>query len=235
MSAEESRGDSFRQEMKDAKMPIQSFRFHRLTDELSIEPTPYFETTVIGHTLQGVSPEDLPFPVDLFQDLDGDGREDLVSVTLDFSMWQMLRIMITKRLSVGLDFHVYAQRDDGSFVEVPDLDLSEKLKLDLNSLEIGRFAQFAGDFDGDGRQDFVHLGRGRMVTLHTGQPGCHYPRKPDLSIELEEEPASLDLVRIEDLDGDGRSDLRITRPLADTDPDTTAPVRLDLYLTGGGA
>jgi hypothetical protein len=70
------------------------------------------------------------------------------------------------------------------------------------------------------------------VTIHAGRPGCRYPKKPDLSVELEEEPASLDLVRIEDLDGDGRSDIRITRPLERTDPDVSAPVRLDLYLSG---
>jgi hypothetical protein len=81
----------------------------------------------------------------------------------------------------------------------------------------------------------VHLGRGREVTIHAGRPGCRFPKKPDLSIELREEPPSLDLVRIEDLDGDGRSDIRITRPLPKTDVDTTAPVRLDLYVSGGGS
>ena len=116
-----------------------------------------------------------------------------------------------------------------------DLDLSEKLKIDLNNLKVARFAQFAGDFDGDGRQDFVHLGRGKTVTVHAGQAGCRYPERPDLSIELDAEPVSLDLVRIEDLDADGRSDLRITRPIPFDDPDITAPVRLDLYLSGGAS
>ena len=52
-------------------------------------------------------------------------------------------------------------------------------------------------------------------------------------IELELEPDSLDLVRIEDLDGDGRADIRITRPMPMDDPDVTAPARLELYLSGG--
>ena len=233
-SAEQARGDGFRKEMKDAKKPIQLFQFHRLDEALAIESAPYFSMEAIGHT-GGPEMQDEGFPIrlDQFADLDNDGREDLITITLDFSIFQVLKILTTKRIGIGVDFHVFAQRQDGSFERVPDLDLSEKLKLDLNDLKLGRFAQFAGDFDGDGRQDFVHLGRGTTVTIHRGEPGCRYPSKPDLVIELDEEPESLDLIRIEDIDGDGLSDLRITRPLPDDDPDVTAPVRLDLYLSEG--
>jgi hypothetical protein len=48
--------------------------------------------------------------------------------------------------------------------------------MDLNNLKLGSLAEFAGDFDGDGRADFVHLGRGKEVTIHRGQAGCRYPR-----------------------------------------------------------
>jgi hypothetical protein len=237
-SIEKPRGDSWRKEMKDAKKPIQTFGFHELGDDLTVDADPYFEMKVIGHSMEGSLGDDddesgSPFEFEQFIDLDGDGREDLITVTLDFSIFQVVKIMATKKIGIGLNFHVYAQQADGSFREVPDLDLSEKLKFDLNDLKIGRFAQFAGDFDGDGRQDFVHLGRGKLITVHRGQPGCVYPKDPDLAIELEEEPARLDLVRIEDLDGDGRADIRITRPLPIGDPDVTAPVRLELYLSGG--
>ena len=33
----------------------------------------------------------------------------------------------------------------------------------------------------------------------------------------------------------GETDLRITRPLEQKDVDATAPVRLDLYMSGGGS
>ncbi len=235
LSVGRPRDGGFRKGLKDAKRPIQRLAFHRLTEDLRIEASPYFETEIVGHTVDHTEVPDsgLPFRMEQFLDLDGDGRDDLITITLDFSMFQVLKIMATKKIGVRLDFHVYAQLADGTFREVPDLDLSEKLKFDLNDLKIGRFGHFAGDFDGDGRQDFAHLGRGKVITLHAGQPGCRYPKRPDLSIELDEEPDSLDLIVIEDLDGDGRSDLRVTRPLPGTDPDATAPVRLDLYLSGG--
>jgi len=232
---ERERGDSMRKELKDAKKPIQWFRFHRMRDDRFVDPEPYFDMEAIGHTMGDDPDDDIPFWIEQFVDLDADGLEDLVTITLEFSVFQALKIMTTKKIGIGVDFHVYAQQPDGRFREVPGLDLSEKLKFNLNNLKFGRFAQFGGDFDGDGLLDFVHLGRGTRVTIHAGQPGCRFPKKPDLSIELEEEPPSLDLVRIEDLDGDGRSDIRITRPLPKTDVDTTAPVRLDLYVSGGGS
>ncbi len=225
------RGEGFRAGMKDAKKPIGRYRFHELAQDGSIQPEPYFTTQVIGHVFAGPLGE-APFESQSFVDLDGDGRKDLVTLTLDFSVFQALKILVAKRIGIEVNFHVYAQHADGSFAEVPGLDLAEKLKLDLNQLELRRCAQFAGDFDGDGRQDCAHFGRGRRLTLHAGQPGCRYPKKPDLSIALDEQPASLDLIKVADLDGDGRSDLQITRLLPHSDPDTSPAVRLDLYLSG---
>ena len=231
---EQSRDGGMRAGLKDAKRPIQKFRFHRLDQDLRIDPEPYSETRALGHLMENQDDE-VPFSVEVFQDLDNDGREDLVLVTLDFSVFQAVKILATKKISIGLDFHLWHQREDGTFREVKGLDLSEKLKLDLNDLKFGRFAQFGGDFDGDGIQDFIHLGRGKKVTIHRGSPGCVYPVNPDLVVELEEEPPHLGLVTVEDLDGDGLSDIRIARPAKASDREVTAPVTLELYLSGGAS
>lgn len=229
---EQSRDGGMRAGLKDAKRPIQNFRFHRLGRDLRIDPEPYFQTEAMGHIMENQGDE-APFSVEVFQDLDHDGREDLVLVTLDFSVFQAVKILATKKISIGLDFQLWHQRENGSFREVKGLDLSEKLKLDLNDLKFGRFAQFGGDFDGDGLQDFIHLGRGKKVTIHRGRPGCVYPAKPDLVVELDEELPHLGLVAVEDLDGDGLSDIRIARPAKASDREVTAPVTLELYLSGG--
>jgi len=221
-------GEGFFSEMKDAKRPHQRVRLHRLRPDLSVERAPYLESEVEGHVAQGEG----PIEMEAFVDLDGDRHMELVTFTLDFSLLQAVRVLATKRISVGVDFHVYRQGASGAFEAVSGLDLSEKLKFDLDDLALRRFAQFAGDFDGDGRREFVHFGRGSKLTLHRGAAGCRYPSKPDLTIELAEEAASLDLVRVEDLDGDGRADIRILRPLPSTDPDESPPVKLDLYLSG---
>jgi hypothetical protein len=233
LALRQARGHGLRKGLADAKRPVHLYRFHSLTKDGDVTAAPFYGTEMVGHAFEGES-ESLPFPLVQFQDLDGDGREELVTVTLRFSMFGVLRALVTKQIKVGIDFHVYRQTEHGHFVAVPGLDLSEELKLELDNLRFGRFAQFAGDFDGDGRNDFVHLGRGAQITVHRGGPGCTYPKKPDLTIDVGEEPESLDLVRIEDLDGDGRSDVRIARPGSSDDPDVTAPVRLDLFLSGAG-
>jgi hypothetical protein len=221
--------DTGKSDMKQAKRPMMRYRLHHLRPDLSVDPKPYTQFDAEGWSFSGGFQDG----VDLqFIDLDGDRRKDLVTITLDFSMFQALRALTEKKIGIGLEFHVVAQQSDGSFRLVPDQKLTEKLKLDLNRLEISRLGQFQGDFDGDGRVDFVHLGRGKEVTIHRGQPGGRYAEKPDLSIMLEEEPEDVMLVRVRDFDADGRSDLAITRTLAPPEPGATAPARLELNLSG---
>jgi hypothetical protein len=173
-----------------------------------------------------------------FQDLDGDGRQDLVAITLDFSLAPLLfRALVLGSISLRMDFHPYCRDDDGSFTHVPDLDLSGRFKINFRKVRLKHLSQFQGDFNADGRADFVQLGRGKKVTIHQGGPECVYPVEPDRTIHLASEPKHLGLVRILDLDGNGRSDLYVVHPKKDPRSGETAPVRLDLYLgtTPGGA
>jgi len=218
-----------RRGMKDAKRPHFNFGVHRLRDDLQVDGRPYTKFEAVGYSI------DAKFgAVDFsqFVDLDADGRIDLITVTIDFSIFGMLKALATKRLTIGLEFHVWAQQQDGGFRKVEGLDLTEKLRLDLRRLRIGSFAQFKGDYDGDGRIDFVHFGRGKRITIHRGQPGCRYPDKPDLVLQLEEVPQDLELIRVADYDGDGRSDFSITRLLPLDRSDASAPARVDFYLSG---
>ncbi len=215
--------------LDEAREPHSLLSIHKIRRDLTVESDPYTRLEIRGHPFSGQWPELLSSG---FEDLDGDGRKDLVTVTLDFSVLQIVRVLATKRVSLGLDFHIWCQQGDGTFQEVKGLDLSEKMRFDLNDLKLDRLAQFQGDFDGDGRLDFVHLGRGSRITIHRGQPHCRYGTKPDLTVDIGEEPQDLSLVRIADLDGDGRSDLSVTRLLPPREAGLTTPVRLDLYLSG---
>ncbi|HET9228718.1 MAG TPA: VCBS repeat-containing protein, partial [Thermoanaerobaculia bacterium] len=230
-----------RKEMEHAKRPKFLFRIHRSRQDLGMEPKPFqqfeaqgyaFDTGGGGESGEGEVRIDMAMPGG-FQDLNGDGRMDLIALTLDFSMLQAVKVLTVKRISIGIDFHVHCQGAGAKLTPVPGMDLSGKFNLNLNNLQIGQISQFAGDFDGDGRADFTQVGRGKTVTIHRGRADCSYPAQPDLALQLREAPRDLALVQVRDLDGDELSDLLVIQPQKIKEANVTPPVRLDLYLSRG--
>lgn len=212
VSSEEIDGgdDSVRAELREARQPRNRYGVHPLGADLIWQPTPARSFEITGYIFGGGG-EALGIP-DGILELDGDGRTDLVALALDFSLLQALRVMTARSLRLGLDFEPHCQLADGRFRAVPGQDLGGKFTLRLDRLRVGRLSSFAGDFDGDGRADFLQLGRGRAVQVRFGRPGCLFPAAGQAEIELASEPADLALVRVLDLDGDGRSDLLVTEP-----------------------
>jgi len=224
----------WRQEIDEAKRPLFGYAVRGLRPDLAAAPVPRLEFQAIGYTFggsEGDDEEEIVLPGG-FQDLDGDGRQDLISITLEFSTLPMVaRVLITKRISLTMNFHVRCQSEVGDFREVPGLDLAGKFKLNLESLRVRHLSQFAGDFDGDGRADFVQLGRGRKVSIHQGRAGCRYPAEPDRAIQLRRKLRHLGLARVVDLDGDGRSDIYVVHPMKAGDEQLSVPAEVDLYLS----
>jgi len=227
-----------RQEIEQAKKPLNEYALHALDSALRIsDRTAQFEAT--GYTFEGTESEDETDGPQMrlsggFQDLDGDGRQDLVSFSLDFSILPLMtRMLVSKNIKLTMNFHVWCQQPDATFREVESLELSGKFKINRRSstLRHRHLSQFAGDFNADGRADFVQLGRGKRVTIHHGRPGCEYPSTADGAIHLERELRHLGFVRILDLNADGRSDLYVVHPLEKPKKNRSAPVRVDLYFS----
>ena len=229
-----------RKEMQHAKRPKFLFRIHRSRPDLGMEPKPFQQFEAEGYAFDtgGDNDGDGEVRVEMampggFQDLNGDGRMDLIALTLDFSMLQAVKVLTVQRIGIGIDFHVLCQGPGAKLAPVRGLDLSGKFNLNLNNLQIGQISQFAGDFDGDGRADFTQVGRGKTVTIHRGRADCSYPAQPDLAVQLREAPRDLALVQVRDLDGDELSDLLVIQPQTVKEANVTPPVRLDLYLSRG--
>lgn len=222
--------DAGMKEMAHAKRPPQRYSVFDAGPNFGLVAEPRRVFVADGHAFPGTS--DIRLPGGLW-DLDGDGRRDLVTLTLDFSVLQAVRVLVARSLNIGLDFHVLCQQPDGAFSPSPGLDLSGSFRLNLNNFRQGQLSLFSGDFDGDGRKDFLQIGRGRTVSIHRGGAGCRFPSRPDLEIELVEAPKDLALVEVGDLDGDGLADLAVTQPRSRRRDAQSSPVRLDLYLSGG--
>lgn len=231
-SLDDPKRGGLRKEMEKARQPHSRITLRRLSKDLAPEKAPYRTFDVTGYGFEAEESEiDLPGG---FRDLNGDHRQDLVTVTMDVGLPKLLGSLATKRLTVGLDFHVWCQQPDGGFRAVKGLDLSGTFRLNLEDLRVSQLSLFSGDFDGDGRADFVQIGRGRRVTVHRGRADCGFPAAPDLAFDLREEPRDLSLVQIRDLDGNGRSDLLVVQPKGAAEAGFAPPVRLELYLSGGG-
>ena len=226
-----AQSDSGAGELKQGKEPHFKYSFHHVGRDLRVEAAPYQEIEVVGYPVGDVFGEE---SAGAFRDLDGDGRRDLVTVTLDFSVFQIVRVLATKKIAVGFAFHVWAQGADGRFREVTGQDLDDRFTFDLNDLRFDRLTEIAGDLDGDGKLDFVRLGGGKTIEIRRGGPSCRFSPKYDVRIQLDDELSDVSQVRIRDLDGDGRADLSLVRPLPSPEAEVSPPVRLDLYLSGGG-
>ena len=233
--------DSMRAELDEAKRPKSRVEVHALDANGVWTAAPRSTFEIEGYVFEGGEggSDDSDDDGDGFEfslpagvrDLDGDGRLDLIAIRLDFSLFEAMRILTTHSIKLGLDFGVYRQGEGNAFRAVPDLDLSGELKLRLDDVSLGQISSFAGDFDGDGRADFVQLGRGRKVTVHRGQEGARYAPKADLVVTLEREPEDVALVKVVDLDGDGRSDIAVTQPIGGGE--IGARAALELHLSRG--
>ena len=224
---------SFKEEMREMESPPFRYRFHRASASGEMETEPYASFEAVGYAFENGDGDSIRLPGG-FQDLGGDGRPDLVLMTVEFSVAKALKVMATHRMTVPLNFHIWCQDGAGVFKPVRGLDLSGKFKLNLNDIKIRSLPMFEGDFDGDGKTDFVQMGRGKKVGIHAGGDNCTFPADPDLVIALEKAVPLMEFVKIDDIDADGRSDLLVIQPGRRNDDVASNPVRLDLYVSGAG-
>ncbi len=225
--------DGVREAMRQVREPRYRVRLHPLGGGAVPAAAPSRAFEVTGWVAEAGGDGSLVLPGG-FRDLDGDGRADLVTVTNDITLFKAMRVLATRRLTLDLGFLAWCQRPDGSFVLAPGEPMRSKLTIDLDDLELRQRSLFSGDFDGDGRRDFLQLDHEREIGVHLGRAGCSYPPRPDRALRLRAPLRDLALAEVADLDGDGRDDLAVTHPRQADEPGESPPVRLDLYLSREG-
>lgn len=137
-------------------------------------------------------------------DLDGDGRPELVELSLELDLLQLVRLLLTRRAETRIRVLVLdPEASDGLRVVFED-DLS--LQLDFGQGSLTGLVPGLGDWNGDGVQDLqVPRGKGRIGF----RLGSRKPGEPRLGSVVAEAPMPLrgGLGQSADLDGDGLDEL----------------------------
>lgn len=149
------------------------------------------------------------------QKIDADGRIDLIVTRFWASLWQVARVMVTKKASVRISFETQLQGENGRFASPRGKPFETTVLVDLKRGLSGLPSQPRGDFDGDGRTDLLEFTDAPAANAHIATHDGAFPAKAAWSVPLPRAPEDRALVDIEDLDGDGRSDLAFFTPEAE--------------------
>ncbi|MCG8591988.1 MAG: VCBS repeat-containing protein [Proteobacteria bacterium] len=147
-------------------------------------------------------------------DLDGDGRRELVEMSLRFSVVQMIRILVTQRAEVGLRVLAFRPQAEERGDEDPLVTAWRDdvvLRIDFGEGRIaGLFPDVSGDWNGDGRRDLLQPLGARQVGIRLGTGGPDGPGF-ESSATRQPLPTSGDIL-VRDLDADGLDDLVVYDP-----------------------
>ncbi|RKU20612.1 hypothetical protein C6503_05615 [Candidatus Poribacteria bacterium] len=156
-----------------------------------------------------------------FQDLDGDGKTDILFKDVKTGLTGMSRAMFGKSIAIDIEF--YRMEDDSP----PDKPTTRrKIRPDLDIFETDRVffpVVLLGDVNGDGRSDLLVGENWEELHVFFGVPGpellARKPQKVAVAMPNDERNA-----RLVDLNKDNKQDLLIHYP------STTNPHRMALLI-----
>jgi hypothetical protein len=142
------------------------------------------------------------------KDLNGDKRPDLLTGTMDFSVPNLVKILVTGRLDIDLNFFLATP---GGFPDAPDETRSFKIKVSLSNLDeiFVPAVEVEGDYNGDGVRDFLLQTADEEVVVFFGRRGNGGLYEKKASARLETAAAEHDVVK--DMNRDGRDDIVFDR------------------------
>ncbi len=146
------------------------------------------------------------------QDLDADGRDEIVQTVVPFGVLQLVRVLVRRQVEARLA--VYRFRPEGGdadpLVRTWQADLSYPLDFDEGRI-VGLLPTLEGDWNGDGRKDLLHGSGGSAVEIRLGRGEEAGPAFGPVAAR-QELPVS-DRAVVVDLDRDGLDDLVLFDPV----------------------
>lgn len=137
-------------------------------------------------------------------DLDGDGREEMIEMTLDFSVLKLVGLLLTGGSKIGLRvLSLDPSQPDGTRTSFED---RLSFRLDLASSRVKGLIPTLGDWNGDGIQDLFVAKGAEAIAFRLGERTGQGPRF-DRARGRQPLPLESGECRVADLDGDGLDDL----------------------------
>ena len=157
---------------------------------------PFFSQPDQTITVDGITPG-----VNI-EDVNGDGRGDLLFSSIRVGFWNIVKNLISKR--VDLDTSIYLLRSDNQYPAQPDFNRKTSYRLDLtHGIRFqGTWPTLGGDFTGDGHRDLL-IARDEKITIYPKNQDGDLFSKPLTQSGVFTSP----FMHIVDLNGDGRDDL----------------------------
>jgi hypothetical protein len=158
----------------------------------------------------------------LFADIDGDGREEILEMTMEFGLVQIIRVLVTRRAETRMRVLVLDPDEPDGFRSIFETDFS--FRLDFGEATISGLIPSLGDWNGDGVLDLYIARNDEEIGFRLGSKAKDEPVFGKL-IESQPVPLPSGRGRVTDLNGDGLDEIVA---FTDADPEKSLIVMENL-------